>query len=123
MSEVVSTLQGLKSNPENVFKIMYTDITKHGKELHGDDFELKQPRTSIRQMHRNNVQANTPEQYYRIAFFNEFLYHTVTELIERFIDNSPCSLGILHLLPSQCLTAEPDVLLPEELVQAAEFYK
>ena len=60
--------------------------------------------------------------YYRIAFFNEFLSHAVTERNERFIDNSCCSLGLLHLLPIQCLTAEPDVLLPEELVQAAEFY-
>ena len=73
-------------------------------------------------MHRNNVQVSTPEQYYRIAFFNEFLSHTVTELIERFIDYSPCSLYLLHLLPSQCLNTEPDVLLPEELVQPAEFY-
>ena len=62
VSEVVSTLQGLRSNSENVFKRMYTDITKLGKELHGGDFELKQPRTSIRQLHRNDVQVNTPEQ-------------------------------------------------------------
>ena len=122
VSEVVSTLQGLRSNSEYVFKRMYTDITKLGKELLGDDFELKQPRTSIRQMHRNNVQANTPEQYYLIAFFNEFLSDSVMELNERFTDISPCSLGLLHLLPSQCLTVEPDILLPEELVQAAEFY-
>ena len=33
VSEVVSTLQGLRSNSENVFKRMYTDITKLGKEL------------------------------------------------------------------------------------------
>ena len=71
-------------------------------------------------MHCNNVQANPPEQYYLIAFFNEFLSHTVAELNERFTDNSTCSLGILHPLPSQCLTA--DILLPEELVHVAEFY-
>jgi len=68
---VVSTLKSMRSDSEKVFKRIYAATTKLGKDLHGDDFELKPPRISGRQTHRNNLQADTPEQYYRTTFFNE----------------------------------------------------
>jgi len=104
---------------------IYAATTKLWKEVHGDNFELKQPRISGRQTHRNNLQADTPEQYYRITFFNEFLSHTIAELDERFINHPSPIIGLLHLLPRKCCSSdiEPESPLPEELVNAAEFYK
>ena len=122
---VVSTLKSMRSDSERVFKRIYAETTKLGKDLHDDDFELKQPRICGWQTHWNNLQADTPEQYYRITFFNEFLSHTIAELDERFINHPPPIIGLLRLLPRQCCStdSEPENPLPEELVNAAEFYE
>lgn len=101
------------------------ETTKLGKDIHGDDFELKQPRITGLQTHQNNLQADTTEEYYRITIFNEFLSHTIVELDERFINHSSPITGVLHLLPRQCcsIDSDPESPLPEELVNAAQFYK
>ena len=121
----MSNLKSMRSDSERVFKRIYAETTKLGKDLHGDDFELKQPRICGWQTHWNNLQADTPEQYYRITFFNEFLSHTIAELDERFINHPPPIIGLLHLLPWQCCSSdsEPENPLLEELVNAAKFYE
>ncbi len=74
-------------------------------------------------MHRSNVQVLTAEEYYRITIYNEFLSHAIAELQERFLENSPHAIGLLHLLPSQCCSGEVEAEIPEVLSQAAEFYQ
>ena len=62
-------------------------------------FELSMPRIARRQVHRSNIDASNPEDYYRITLYNEFVSH-VCELEKRFVDNCAPGIGLLHLLPN-----------------------
>ena len=74
-------------------------------------------------MHRSNIEAGTAEEYYRITHFNEFLSHVIAELKQRFLDNPPHGIGLLHLLPSQCRVETNDIEIPEVLAQAVDSYR
>ena len=78
-----------------------------------------------RQVHRSNPATSSPENYFRVTLFHEFLSHVVSQLEDRFVDNPAHSiaLGLLHLLPSECVRVESDGILPTELAQAADLYK
>ena len=49
---VASILKSMREESERVFKRIYAETTKLGKELHGEDFELRQPRVNMRQTHK-----------------------------------------------------------------------
>ena len=121
VDSIVSSLKRMRENATSIFHKIFLEATKLGKSLHGDDFELKRPRTNHRQVHRDNVAASTPEEYFRIALFNEFLSHIVAELKERFASRSH-STGLLQLVPNKCRSLEESTDLPDELAQAADFY-
>lgn len=93
------------------------------KNLHGEEFELQQPRSSSRQVHCANVSVSSAENYFRITLYNEFLSHVIAQLETRFA--STYSTGLLKLLPDKCMcssSAIEDIELPQELVEAKEFY-
>ncbi len=56
---------------EREFKRIFAETNKLTKDLHGEDFELSQPRVNRHQMHQSNVQVLTVEEYYRITIYNE----------------------------------------------------
>ena len=97
---------------------------KVGKQLHGDQYELTIPRISGRQRHRSNPPSSTSEEYYRITVYDEFLSHVVSEL-ERFVNNPSHSItiGLPHLLPSECIKLGNDVVVPEDLAKAVDLFK
>jgi len=54
-------------------------------------------------VHRANPDAQSTEDYYIITLFNEFPSHVINELQQKFLDSPACGLGLMHLLPSQCV--------------------
>ena len=52
LNRVVLTLESIRSRSEIEFKKQFTEATKIGKQLHGEQFQLTTPRLSGRQMHR-----------------------------------------------------------------------
>ena len=107
------------------FQKIFVETTKLGQQLHGDHFELCRPRIVGRQVHRSNPEISSPEDYFRITLYDEFLSHVVSELQSRFVDNPAhdIALGLLYLLPSECINVKQEDSLPKELAQAAEVYK
>ena len=122
VGRVVSVLKGMRADSENEFRRIFTEATKLGKELHGEEFELRKPRTNRRQTQHSNIPAETAEQYFRISIYDEFLSHVILDLGERFTDSPPPCLGLLHLLPTICIEAANHVI-PPELAKSIEFYK
>ena len=125
-SSIISVLQNMRENSEKEFKLIFDSTLKLGRDLHGNDFELCQPRINRSQLHRMNVQVATSEEYYRITLYNEFLSHVISELNVRFVDNPPHGIGLLHLLPSQlcaCSTSTNNFEVPENLKCTVDFYK
>ena len=125
MNRVVSTLKSLRSRSLLEFKKQFGEAERIAKLLHGDQFELTRPRLSGRQSHRSNPPSSDPEEYYRITLYNEFFSHVVYELEERFVNNPSHSvtIGLFHLLPSECLKVSDDTMVPDELAEAVELFK
>jgi len=80
--EVLSNLRGLTFKLQMeaidvlyVHKQVYKCVTKLGKDLNGEGFELNTPRLSKWQSHRANLDSQTTEDYYRVILFNEPCYH------------------------------------------------
>lgn len=122
VQSVVSTLKKMREESKKEFNRIFTETSKLGRDLHGQEFVLSQPRVNRRQMHRSNVTAQTTEEYYRITLYNEFLSHVVAELQDRFLDISFHGIGLLHLSPSKCCSSDAEVQVPAVLSQAVDFY-
>ena len=114
----------MREDSESQFHSLFTETIKLGQQLHGEHFELSTPRIVGRQVHRSNPPVSSAEDNFRITLFDEFLSHVIRELEDRFADNPAHSiaLGLLHLLPNECVRVENDGTLPTELVQAADLY-
>ena len=69
-----------------------------GKSLHNDSFSFTQPQVAGRQIHKNNIQTSTVEQYSRISLYNDVISYVVSELESKFISNENYSFGLLCLL-------------------------
>ena len=120
-SDVVCSLRDMRERAESTFTRIFKETTTLAQVLHGEDFQLQQPRLSSRQVHRANVLTQSVEEYFRITLYNEFLSHIVAELENRFSTSQVYSTGLLQLLPEECRNRE-DSDLPQELEQAADFY-
>lgn len=122
---VIKTLAKMRDDSEKEFKVIFDETSRLGKDIHGSSFALQKPRTTGRQMHRNNVQNTTDsaEEYFRITLYNEFLSHIISELQERLIDNPSQVhvISLLNLLPKQVL--ESDNGIPDLLAAAVDYYK
>ena len=125
VTTVVSTLKKMRENSSSQFHLLFTETTQLGQQLHGNQFELSTPRIVGRQVHRSNPETSSPEDYFRITLFDEFLSHVISQLEDRFVNNPAHSiaLGLLYLLLSECVRVESDCILPTELAQAADLYK
>ena len=125
VTSVVSTLKKMREDASSQFQLLFTETTQLGQQLHGNHFELSTPRIVGRQVHRSNPETSSPEDYFRITLFDEFLAHVISQLEDRFVDNPAHSIacGLLYLLPSECVHVECDGILPIELAQVADLYK
>ena len=50
------------------------------------------------QAHRSNHETLSPEEYYRFSMYNEFLFHVIRELEERFAESSSQVHYLLYLM-------------------------
>lgn len=64
-------------------------------------------------------ETHDAEEYYRVVMYNEFLSHVISELEKRFANNPvhKSALGLLYLLPSECVRLPDDVVIPAELAE------
>ena len=73
VDNVIKSLKNMREKASHTFSVIFEETTQLGKKLHGDDFELEKPRLASRQVHRDNVQVASVEDYYRVTLYNEFL--------------------------------------------------
>ena len=120
----MTTLKNMRKESSVEFRKIFATTTKLGQSLHGEHFELQKPRIVGRQAHRSNPDIPHTEDYFRITLFDGFLSHVIAELQHRFIDNPArnITLGLLHLLPQNCIVQDTDGELPVELMQVVEYY-
>ena len=99
--ETIKSLKDMRTDSSNEFHKIYMHALRIARSLHGDSFSFTQPRVVGRQIHRNNIQTSSVEDYYRISLYNDFISHVVSELQSRFtsnenqaLDYSTCYLAI-----------------------------
>ena len=109
----------MRAKADENFGKIFKGTRAVAKQLHGEDFELKESRLNARQAHRANVTVYSAEEYFRITY-NEFLSHIVTELEQRFSGSQCQTLGLLELLPELC-SDRKDTDIPDELDQVVAF--
>ena len=73
VTSVVSVMKSMRRDSLTEFKKLFTETTKLGQDL--------------RQVHRNNPEVSSPEDFFRITLCDEFLSQVVAELEERFVNN------------------------------------
>ena len=123
---VKDVLKGVRQNATKEFEEVYKSMCKMVK-LHDRD-ELSIPRRCSRQTLRSNVEADTPQAYWRRAVFLPFVDHLISELSSRFTQlNKKAIQGLLLLPPNlTSLTEEKMVELHEHFYEdlpAAEAFK
>ena len=110
VTSVVSTLKKMREDSSSQFHSLFTETTQLAQQLNRDQLELSTPRIVGWQVHRNNPKTPSPEDYFRITLFNDFLSHVISQLEDRFANNPAHSiaLGLLCLLPSECVRVQSD---------------
>ena len=69
--------------------------------------------------HQDNPSMESAEDYYRIVMYDAFLSHVVSELEDRFVNNPAHknAIGLLNLLPSECVKLPDNTEIPPELAE------
>ena len=106
---VKKVLKGIRQNAEREFEEAYHSMCKM-VQLH-DRNELSIPRRCSRQTLRSNVEADTPQAYWRRAVFIPFVDHLLSELSTRFTQlNKKAIQGLLLLPPNLTSLTEAKIL-------------
>ena len=82
VDSVISALKSTRKGSDRELKRIFAEATTLGKQLHGEKFELEQPKVNKCQIHRSNIPVTTEEEYYWVSLYNEFLSHVTAELQE-----------------------------------------
>ena len=96
-NNVLDVLQDMRNHANKEFAVIFTAVTKTCEEF---DVPIRVPRISKRQQHRNNIQTEDPESYFRISVFIPFLDSFCQQLKERFLLHSKILEDFMCLLPS-----------------------
>ena len=95
---VKKILLDMRRDPEKEFKPVFESMLAMAEI--GGSVGMPIPRRCGRQTARSNVEASTPEEYWRRTIFVPFLDHLIQEFEERFSQLNEDAVRGLHLLPS-----------------------
>ena len=93
----------LRENMDDEFKIIYQQSERMATKL---SVEPAIPRTVARQMHRNNVPAENPEEYYRRVIAVPLIDRFISEMTFRFNSFNKTASKLLLFVPS--IICHPD---------------
>ena len=116
INDVTDEFRKMRENSEEEFHEIFEEISSVAQDV---GIEIGIPRLAGRQIHRNNVQVETPEEYYRISIFVPFLDHLITQLSDCFQAQYPVQLQLQELLP-QYVSVEEST---DRIMQAAILYE
>ena len=97
VSEVQMDLELLRTNCVEEFHLWFDEVKILADEL---NIVVTIPRINAREVHRDNIPADTPEEYYRRTLMIPFLDHITTELENRFGPIHQTKVKLLGLVPS-----------------------
>lgn len=72
----------MRENADEKFKDLFNTASQLAAEI---EVSISIPRIIKRQVHRNNYNARSPEEYYKLSVFIPFVDHFICHLKERFL--------------------------------------
>ena len=97
ISDIMLELELLKTNCEEEFHSWFDEIKTFADDL---SIPVCTPRIAVRQVHRANVPADSPEVYYRRNIMMPFLDHITNEMQARFGPIHQTKVKVLGLVPT-----------------------
>ncbi len=97
VSNAYEELNAIRAAAESEFESLFKIIVEKAAELNTD---ITIPRLVGKQTHRSNIQASTPEIYYRASVFIPLLDHVLQELNNRFLDHKTILSAFSCLIPT-----------------------
>jgi hypothetical protein len=61
---------------------------------------VEKPRVAAQQVHRSNIEASSPSEFYRLSIWNPFLDSVITSLTDKFSSHHLFVLRLVGLVPS-----------------------
>ena len=101
VQDVQVEIELLKTNCEAKFHYWFDEIKAFADEL---NIPVGVPRTSLRQIHRANAPADSPETYYHRNVMIPFLDHISSEMQARFGPIQQTKIKMVGLIPSTAVT-------------------
>ncbi|XP_071835292.1 52 kDa repressor of the inhibitor of the protein kinase-like [Apostichopus japonicus] len=113
---VLDEFKDVRATSEDKFR----EVWQNAQTLAGKEYvqvELSMPRRCGQQTMRSNIEANSPEDYWRKAIFITYLDHLISEFNSRFTHASKVATRSLSLLPAHIHN-----LNDEEMSDIHQFY-
>lgn len=98
IQDLLSMLEIDRNNCENRFNTIFNEVKLVASKI---DFELKLPRRSIKQVHRENYPTNDVEIYFRQSLFIPYLESIIMSLKDRFSDEKLKIFTLYNLHPKK----------------------
>ncbi|ORU94881.1 MAG: hypothetical protein A6F71_09870 [Cycloclasticus sp. symbiont of Poecilosclerida sp. M] len=115
VSDVQMEFELLRVNCEEEFHSWFAEIKEFAEK---QNTPIRAPRIVSRQVHRDNIPADTPEAYYRRNLLLPFLDHICSEMQARFGPIHQTKIKLLGLIPSLA-----EKCSSESVKQVGELYK
>ena len=107
INELVTLIKQKRENAEENFKTIFQDAVS----LHTSfGVTVSIPRLSKKQTHRNNVEASSPEEYYRRSIYVPMLDNVLMDINTRFNEKFFKKLFVNEILTSQVEKKTPGEL-------------
>lgn len=108
-------IKNTRLNAEREFKIIFNNVKSKCDIL---NIEIPMPRIVHIQKNKCNIQANFPEDYYRISLFIPFIDHFLNQINERFLSHRSILENFSFILP-----LSNRILNEEKIKQLVEIYQ
>jgi len=93
--DTIKELQTIRSNAESEFHTIFENALTLANKL---DINISIPRITGRQTKRVNIETNSPESYFRVAFFIPYLDTFIDQLNSRFVNQKMLLLDFKSLI-------------------------
>lgn len=113
--KVEKSLSEMRETADTCFNNIFTSVSNLCEQY---DISILKPRTVGRQTHRENMPADSPEEYYRRTIFIPFLDETIESLKSKFISQKETLRPFQYLLSSEKFMDQA----VEELRNLLKFY-
>uniref|UniRef100_A0A2S2PK90 Repressor of the inhibitor of the protein kinase n=1 Tax=Schizaphis graminum TaxID=13262 RepID=A0A2S2PK90_SCHGA len=110
----------MRNDSEKEFNYIFNDVQKICSDW---DVDVKIPRKVGRQVHRSNIETDSPEVYFRVSIFIPFLDFFITQIQRRLLDHKQILSSFHCLLPSKINNLEFKKQFETDIVHLVRRYE